>query len=139
MSSLKLYIVENDGDDREIFREVLADLSCETHLFTCGTAMLEHLAREGGQFDFGVFIFDMNMSSPNGIELTRRLRSARNVGTCPVIVFSTSSDPGDIAASYEAGATAFLTKPGLFGEWQALLTALVEFWQWTCPDVRSGR
>lgn len=139
MSALKLCIVEDDQDDRDVFREVLADLPCEATVYASGHSLLEQLVREGFGTDYRVFVLDMNMASPNGLEVTRRLRNEQGSGQCPVIILSTSSDPKDRAACCEAGASAYITKPGLFSEWQALLTALVEFWQWTHPELRSQR
>ncbi len=134
MSALKLIIVEDDQDDRDIFREALADLPCEATLYTNGHSFLEQLTRGGFGTDFRVFILDMNMTSPNGLEITQRLREEQDADHWPVIVLTTSSDPKDRLACCEAGANAYITKPGLYSEWQMMLTALVEFWQWTHPE-----
>lgn len=136
MSALKLCIVEDDQDDRDIFREVLADLPCEATLYSSGQSFLEQLTREGFSTDYRVFILDMNMASPNGLEITQRLRDEQDADPGAIIVLSTSSDPKDRSACCKAGANAYITKPGLFSEWQEMLTALVEFWQWTHPELR---
>lgn len=40
MSSLKLYIVEDDKNDLGVFREVLTKLSCDARLYTGANALL---------------------------------------------------------------------------------------------------
>jgi CheY-like chemotaxis protein len=62
----------------------------------------------------------------------------------PVLVFSSSNRPDDIARAYDAGANGYLVKPNALAELTSLVMALRDFWLLhnrfpdTCGAVAPG-
>jgi CheY-like chemotaxis protein len=46
----------------------------------------------------------------------------------PVLIFTSSSRPDDIARAYDAGANSYLVKPSALADLLALALALRDFW-----------
>ena len=64
---------------------------------------------EEGKFD--MVFFDLHMSSPDGIELSREVRRAGSNRTTPIILLSDDQRPSAMSQGFEAGASFFLYKP----------------------------
>jgi putative two-component system response regulator len=58
-----------------------------------------------------VFLLDVRMPGPNGLEVCRRLKSAPETRLTPVILVTGLADTNDRIEGIEAGADDFLTKP----------------------------
>jgi DNA-binding response OmpR family regulator len=64
---------------------------------------------EEGKFD--MVFFDLHMSSPDGIELSREMRKGKSNRTTPIILLSDDQRPSAMSQAFEAGASFFLYKP----------------------------
>jgi CheY-like chemotaxis protein len=73
-----------------------------------GFEALAKLKKDG--YDPDLIFLDLNMPKMHGLECLRKIRQIERLTRRPVIVFSTSSNPHDISASREAGATDYLVK-----------------------------
>lgn len=76
----------------------------------------------------GLFLLDLNLPYWSGLEILAWLRRQEHLRRLPVIIFSSSSRPDDIAKAYDAGANAYLVKPSSFTEFSTLVQALRDFW-----------
>ena len=65
------------------------------------------------------------------------IRQQQPLRRLPVLVFTSSSRPDDIARAYDAGANAYLVKPNALADLTALALALRDFWlfQNRLPDT----
>jgi two-component system response regulator len=55
-------------------------------------------------------------------------KGSHKIQRVPIIMFSVSKDPKDIAKAYELGASAFISKPAAFNGLKQILTAFQGFW-----------
>ena len=58
-----------------------------------------------------LIIMDLKLPDGDGIDLVARLRQRAELANTPIVVFSTSVNPGDETAALAAGANEFCTKP----------------------------
>jgi len=97
-----------------------------------GAEAIEYLfarAEAGGSLaDTSLVIMDINMPRLDGISAVKALRSDHRTALMPIVMLSNSDDPRDVKAAYEAGANAFLRKPGLGVSSAELFGNMVPFW-----------
>ena len=78
--------------------------------------------------DTSLVIMDINMPRLDGISAVKALRNDRRTALTPIVMLSNSDDPRDVKAAYEAGANAFVRKPGLGASSRELFGHMVPFW-----------
>jgi len=103
----RVLVVDDNAAFGELIQEVLRSVDIESLVLTHSGQAVTCLARE--KFD-AVFL-DMNMPTPDGIELTRKIRSGGlNVST-PIMMITGEDDRALLGRAFEAGANFFLYKP----------------------------
>jgi CheY-like chemotaxis protein len=103
----RVLVVDDDAMTCELIQEVLHSVDIESLALTHSGQAVTCLARE--KFD-AVFL-DVHMPTPDGIELTRKIRSGGlNVST-PIFVITGEDDRALLGRAFEAGANFFLYKP----------------------------
>ena len=75
-----------------------------------------------------LILLDINMPKIGGFKLLKWIRAHAHLKTLPVVMLTSSDEPGDVSAAYEAGANAFLSKPGDFTVYCEMMSSLVYFW-----------
>ena len=68
---------------------------------------------------------DLNMPRMGGMQFLKEIKQTETLKDIPVIIYTTSSNPGDIAKTKELGAVSFVTKPSRFSELCSFLQSLV--------------
>lgn len=58
-----------------------------------------------------VLVLDINMPGVSGIEVLRAVKSNEKLRSIPVIVLTTTDDPGEVERCYELGCNLYITKP----------------------------
>jgi CheY-like chemotaxis protein len=72
------------------------------------------------------YIFvDLNMPRMGGLQFLKEIKQTETLKHIPVIIYSTSSNPGDIAKTRELGAVSFVTKPSRFSDLCNFLQSLI--------------
>ncbi len=100
-------VVDDDPSNCELIKEVLHSVDIDSLALTHSGQAVTFLARE----KFDAIFLDVNMPAPNGIELTRKIRSGGlNVST-PIMVITGEDERALLARAFEAGANFFLYKP----------------------------
>ena len=61
-----------------------------------------------------LILIDLQLSGQHGCDLLTRLRADARFAHLPVVIFTTSADPSDVARGYAAGANGYVVKPGTF-------------------------
>ncbi|HXA78260.1 MAG TPA: response regulator [Candidatus Acidoferrales bacterium] len=103
----RILVVDDDATIGELIHEVLRSVDIESLVLTHSGQAATCLARE--KFD-AVFL-DVHMPTPDGIELTRKIRSGGlNVST-PIMVITGEDDRALLGRAFGAGANFFLYKP----------------------------
>jgi len=104
----RILIVDDEPTNVLLLESMLADTAGEIRGLT-DSKQVEHVFAE---FEPDIVLLDLHMPDPDGLELLRRLRSARtSLGFLPVIMLT--GDTGKVArnAALILGADDFLTKP----------------------------
>jgi len=100
-------VVDDDPANCELIQEVLRSVDVDSLALTHSGQAVTALARE----KFGAIFLDVNMPAPDGIELTRKIRSGGLNVTTPVMIITGEEDRGLLARAFQAGASFFLYKP----------------------------
>jgi CheY-like chemotaxis protein len=120
-----LFLVDDDIDDHEIFKSALAKVDEDLALLTAtnGYEALNVLSTASTLPDY-IFV-DLNMPRMGGIQFLKEIKQTDSLKDIPVIIYSTSSNPGDIAKTKQLGAISFVTKPSRFADLCSLLQSLI--------------
>jgi two-component system response regulator MprA len=111
-------VVEDERSMGEVLRQGLEEENHTVTLVPDGLAGLQ--AVETCHID--VIVLDVMLPGLNGIEMTRRLRSAGR--QLPILMLTARDAPADIVRGLDAGADDYLTKPFAFAVLLARLRAL---------------
>jgi CheY-like chemotaxis protein len=106
-----VFLIDDDEDDREIFGEALSALEYNTRYVEAvnGLDALEKLQEpEFSRPD--VIFLDLNMPKMDGREFLVAVKQLEDFRNIPVIIYSTSSNTGDIQFSMSHQAADFITK-----------------------------
>ncbi len=107
-------LADDDEDDQLLFQEAVRELPSLVHL---------SMARDGEETLTllnsmtllpDLLFLDLNMPILNGLECLHKIKSDPRLLTLPVVIFSTSSFPGNINRVYELGAHLYIRKPNDF-------------------------
>ncbi|MEY4705956.1 MAG: hypothetical protein RL042_2161 [Nitrospirota bacterium] len=75
-----------------------------------------------------LILLDLNLCGQNGCDFLKRLRSDARLAAIPVVIFTTSDDPADLAHCYSCGANGYVVKPGTFDELVHCIGDLCRYW-----------
>lgn len=125
---MKVLLVEDSRDGALLTRQALrrAGLKLDVELVRSGAAALDAVAREGPVFE--LVLLDLKMPGMNGIEVLERVREMAAGERVPVVVLTSSHEPGDVLASYAAGASIYVRKPVNFEEMIDVLGQVARFY-----------
>jgi CheY-like chemotaxis protein len=103
----RVLVVDDDAATCELIQEVLRSVDIDSLALTHSGQAVTCLARE--KFD-AVFL-DVHMPKPDGIELTKKIRSGGLNTSTPILVITGEDDRALLARAFAAGANFFLFKP----------------------------
>jgi CheY-like chemotaxis protein len=109
----RVLVVDDDEADLALIREALDAhrVPSQVHIARDGVEALQYL-RGGvpaGRPD--MILLDLNMPRMDGREVLSAVKQDPGLADIAIVVFTTSGQPGDIAASYSRHANAYVTKP----------------------------
>jgi CheY-like chemotaxis protein len=127
---------EDDPDDRLLAQMAHRESGVPNPLIFVGDGeeALECLRLTGRHADRpdlprpGIVLLDLNMPGIDGRETLRIIRADPSIRRIPVVILTTSTADVDVAASYEAGANAYIVKPTAFNGLVHIFTTLAAFW-----------
>jgi CheY-like chemotaxis protein len=132
MNGKTLLLVEDSADDEALVLRALRRHHVDARVLVAhdGVEALEHL--------FGpqaathpvpdLVLLDLKMPRVDGFQVLERLRAEPRTHEIPVVVFSSSNEPGDVRRSYDLGASSFVRKPVEFDEFSNAVRLLGEYW-----------
>ncbi|MEV6070593.1 response regulator transcription factor [Nocardia sp. NPDC052001] len=103
---MRILVADDDPVVREVVRRYLERDGLEVIETADGPATAAVLARE----DIDLAVLDVMMPPPDGIDLTRAVRSGARPGT-PIILLTALGDEDDRVIGLQAGADDYVTKP----------------------------
>ena len=124
--SVKVLIIDDDEDDRELFSYALSNVSSDV---TCVEAVDGEdglrLLRENDCNPDYIFL-DLNMPRVDGILFLGKMRRDRRLRNIPVIIYTTSKFQNDKEKCVGLGAVHFITKPTTISEIESAISFVLE-------------
>ena len=111
----KIFLADDDEDDRMLFSEALEEISLNTKLslFKHGQELLDYLFQPNIELPNLIFL-DINMPKVNGMQCLTEIRNNPRLKDLYVAMYSTSSSEKDIEESFKKGANIYINKPSCF-------------------------
>lgn len=130
MKEISILLVEDNEDDRFLTTRMIRKLPFELKIELAKNgddAMKRILGDEAGSGKLpSLILLDLQLPKIGGTALLTRIRERYNGDELPVIVLSSSDNPGDIALCRELGISGYLSKPLEFASLQTLLKHIAE-------------
>ena len=117
-STLKhIFLADDDEDDRLLFKDAVDELKLPVLITTVndGEQLMKYLSQVETNLPDALFL-DLNMPRKNGFACLKEIKSSKSLSVIPVIIFSTSYEPGIVELLYDQGAHYYIRKPADFGE-----------------------
>lgn len=115
MNAISILLVEDNEDDRFLTTRLLRKLPFKLELEIAKNgdeAMKRLLGDDAGSKNLpSLTILDLQLPKIGGIALLTRIREKYSASELPVIILSSSDNPGDIALCREIGINGYLSKP----------------------------
>ena len=105
--SKRILIVEDQEDNRQILRDLLASTGYEMIEARDGLAGLEAAKKEHPN----LILMDIQLPLLDGYEATRRIKADPDLKNVPVIMVTSYALSGDEVKARAAGCDAYVTKP----------------------------
>jgi CheY-like chemotaxis protein len=134
-------LVEDDLNDIFLVKRAfkLPELKNPLQIVTDGEEAINYLKGEGKYADRAVhplpklIVMDIKMPRRSGFEVLEWVKdSGRRLHRIPVVIVSSSDDPGDINRAYELGANAYMVKPMDFRAVEHLFQTITQYWGLEC-------
>jgi len=107
----KIFLVEDDEDDQQFFKEALKDID-DTICLGLAVNGVDALMKLGSMSILPDLIFmDINMPLMNGLDCLKKLKSNVKFQHIPVVILTTSSTVYDCKLSFTLQASSCLSKP----------------------------
>ena len=112
MTNLTIFYTDDDEDDLSIFADAVESLpeKIQLNTYNGGDKLLTAIYNPPPKPH--VIFLDLNMPGKTGFDVLAELRNS-DKKDIPVIIFSTSNEPGIIERCLTLGANLFITKPVL--------------------------
>jgi CheY-like chemotaxis protein len=143
MQIIKILLADDDADDREFFRQAVANSGVEVE-FTAvsdGLQLIELLSSIKNPILPDVIFLDLNMPGLNGKVCLREIRKQDKFSSMPVIILSTSTRPKDIDETYLGGANRYISKIVFYAnsvEWVGKLFPHADWQKTLMNPTREG-
>ena len=136
MESRKTILLVED-DPRELELTISALSHClpflRVDVARDGVEALDYIHRRG-KFDNrqpgspAVILLDIKMPKLDGIQVLNYIKTNEALRALPIVILTSSRDPGDLEVCYRQGANAYVVKPVRFEEFVAAVEKLGVFW-----------
>lgn len=141
---LPLVVVEDSDEDFDTLRWALRKVGVQRPVHRCANAveLFDYLRAMGAQPHTGpsaagtgigaahpaLILLDLNLGAESGHDVLATLKADPRHRAIPVVVWTTSTHPDDVARSYASGASGYATKPAGVDQLVAALRTFVEYW-----------
>ena len=130
-------LIDDDADDRELFREALQQIAPAAHCLEAEDDVALFLLSQPETRLPDVIFLDLNMPRMNGRQCLIEIKQTDTLVHIPVVIYTTSKRVADVEETKNLGAVHFITKPAAFDKiCQSIGYALNESWKQevTQPD-----
>ena len=131
-----ILLVEDDPDDEAIVRRALSGSRVPNVVVAVrdGGEALDYLFTLGAwryrnaQDQPALVLLDIDLPTVNGFEVLRQIRADPLTRNLPVVMLTSSRNPGDVVSGYDAGANSYVVKPVDLDQFLELTRALGKYW-----------
>ena len=131
-----LLVVEDNNADFRMLKRLMRQMDVQSPIYRCQTgdealAMMYQTGRYQGSESIArpaIIMLDLNLPGTDGRAVLARLKQDQEFTKIPIVVFTTSSAPGDIEYCYEQGANGYMVKPLGMPELKRMIQAFVDYW-----------
>ena len=129
----EILLIDDNPADAELIRICLVSGPnvVNLHVTEDGGEALRFLQREGEHANAprpDLVLLDLSLPRIDGRKILQMIRNTADLRRLPVVVFTSSENPVDVAASYDLGASCFVTKPITLNELERVVHAITDFW-----------
>jgi two-component system response regulator len=133
---VEILLVEDNTSDAELAIRALTKQNLAHGLLHLknGAEALDFIFAQGGyaardmQKVPKVILLDLKMPKIDGLGVLGKIRGDERTKTIPVVMFTSSSEERDIAASYALGANSYVVKPVEFDIFSKTVSDLGSYW-----------
>lgn len=124
----KIILVDDDPLEAQLVKLAFqrTGIQAEFVYLDSGMKLMDYLDMVPSR-DIALLLLDLKMPLMDGTEVLRMFNE-RGYTRFPIVMFSSSSHPDDIATCYRLGACGYVTKPIHQEEWQDSIRKVGEFW-----------
>ena len=126
MKTLTVLLVDDDSDDADLFKEILADAAPSTAFLWAKDGQDALLKLGSSALLPDLNILDLNNPRMRGKECLSILKKDELLHRIPVIMYTTSSLSKDIEECMLLGAECFITKPSNSKELNYILFSIID-------------
>lgn len=114
-SDTKIFLAEDDEDDRLLFHEALNEINSTIPLIESfdGVHLMENL-REYEVDENDILFLDLNMPLMNGFECLDKIKEDSKLKNFRIVIFSTTAEEDYVEKSFQKGAFMYIKKPDSF-------------------------
>jgi two-component system, response regulator len=136
MKHAAILVVDDNPDHLELTTMALAEC-CDPREIATATDGVEALDYLFGRNAFAsrdtsrqprLIILDMKLVRLHGLDVLKAVRHDRRTATIPVVMHSSSTEKGDIAACYANGANSYVRKATDYDELRRKMRQVYDFW-----------
>jgi CheY-like chemotaxis protein len=122
MPEVKIYVVDDDEDDRFFLRDAVNAVIENPQIIECvdGQEFIDSIQAEKNPDTLALVLVDMNMPKINGLEVASFMQNHQVYNKIPVIMVSTSQNKELIQKAYSLGIKKYMVKPSSATDFQAL-------------------
>lgn len=127
---MEILLVEDDVYCIDFFKRAFGKRGSSVVVHHAGSAMEARafLETRANVRDICLVVLDIQLPQVSGFELLRYLKENAATRSIPVVMFTSSTDRGDIDLSYQLGANSYLVKPIDFVDFSTTIYQLEEYW-----------
>lgn len=131
-----VFYADDDGDDLEVFTDIVSGLGRKVMTFAYGDALISQLKNPPPVA--GIIFLDINMPMRSGFDILEEIRAAERWRDLPVVMLSTSDNPDNVKKCMELGANFYICKSPNFKKLsQSISKALTINWQVFQPSEKE--
>lgn len=129
-------IVEDNPQDLELTIRSLRESKLTLRVFVArdGAEALNYIFDDDGnppapRRELPKFILlDLQLPKVSGLQVLERLKRDARTQRIPVVILSSSKEPGDLARGYELGVNSYIVKPVSYEGYRQVVGALGRYW-----------
>jgi len=125
-----LLVEDNPLDAKATIRAAKKlDVDQLVEVVTDGQQALDRLrSDEPSQGPIGLVLLDLSLPGKDGHDVLSEIRADEALCTTPVVILTSSTEPGDVHDAYRRGCNAYVTKPSGLDEWLQAMATIRDFW-----------